>query len=140
MASGVSPVGKTKDVGYEIGVRRTFDLTPDRAWELITSPDGLAAWLGEGAALIPEKGADYQTTDGARGQVTVFKPGSHLRLTWQPGGWPRPSTIQVRVIAGPRKATISFHQEHLPGPHERIAMRDRWDAALGRLAELAGQQ
>src|SRR5689334_24414803 len=120
IATAHSPVGKTKDVGYEIGVRRTFDISVDHAWAVITSPDGLATWLGSGAPTL-DKGIEYQTSDGASGKVTVFKPGSHLRMSWQPGDWPRASTLQIRVLpsgASGAKTAISFHQEHLPGPQE----------------------
>jgi uncharacterized protein YndB with AHSA1/START domain len=130
-----STVGKTKDVGYEIGVRRTFEVSVDHAWAVITSPKGLAAWLGTGAPTL-DKGVEYQTRDGAHGKVTVFKPGSHLRMSWQPGDWPRASTIQVRVLPSGSKATISFHQEHLPGPQERIEMRERWEKAITALGKL----
>jgi uncharacterized protein YndB with AHSA1/START domain len=136
MSTPHSIVGKTKDVGYEIGVRRTFDMPIDRAWQVITSPAGIAAWLGDGIHVALGKGVETQTTDGASGKITVFKPGSHLRMAWQPGGWPRSSIIQVRVLASGAKTTISFHQEHLPGPNERIAMRARWESALQSLERL----
>ncbi|MDH3944043.1 MAG: hypothetical protein OEV06_08125 [Anaerolineae bacterium] len=68
--------------------------------------------------------------------MRVFKPNSHLRLTHHPPGWPRPSTIQVRVIPSGDKTVIAFHQEHLPGPQERAQRRLHYHAALDKLADL----
>ena len=126
-------VGQTKDVGFQIGVRKTFEVGLERAWQLITSPQGMDVWLGGGASLRLEKGATYQTCEGARGELRVLKAHSHLRLTWQPADWQMPSTIQVRVVPAGAKTTISFHQEKLAGPVEREAMRTRWRQVLEQL-------
>ena len=40
-------VGKTKDVGFQFGLRRTFPIQTEKAWEYLFSPIGLAIWLGE---------------------------------------------------------------------------------------------
>ena len=42
-------VGLTKDAGWEIGVSRTVPHPLDEVWRLLTSDEGLALWLGEGA-------------------------------------------------------------------------------------------
>ena len=103
------PVGLTKDVGYQIGVRRTVSIPLAEAWDLVISPTGTALWLGEIPNLILEEGARYRQADGSVGEVRVFKPGSHVRITWHPPGWPRPSTIQVRVLPkGERKSGWSI--------------------------------
>lgn len=133
MAHKESVVGQTKAVGFEIGARKTFAISLDRAWALITSPAVVDRWLGAGVAVQWVKGAHYATADGTTGEIRVAKPLSHLRLTWQPPGWAKPSTVQVRVIANGEKTVISFHQEHLAGPAERTLMRQRWQAVLDYL-------
>jgi len=130
------PIGWTKNTGFQIGVRRTLPIELDDAWRLITSTRGLILWLGPTPGLQLEKGARYEMEDGSGGEVRVFSPGSHLRLTWDPGGWPRPSTIQVRVIPKGDRTTIAFHQEHLPGPEEREQRRAHFTAALDDLEAL----
>jgi len=132
------PVGRTKDGTYQVGVRRTFATSPGQAWDVLTSPAGLAIWLGGEVSLV--KDAAYQTSEAA-GQVRVVSPGSHLRLTWQPAGWDDPSTIQVRVLPTASGATVSFHQERMPGAAERESMHRRWSAALDQIAALlAGEE
>ena len=133
MPSKANVVGQTKAVGFEIGVRKTFAISVDQAWALLTSPAVVDRWLGAGAAVAWAKGTRYTTADGTTGEIRVAKPLSHLRLTWQPPGWAKPSTVQVRVIASGEQTVISFHQEHLAGPTQRALMQQRWQAVLDYL-------
>lgn len=41
-------IGLTKTVGYQVGVRKTFPISQEQAWSLITAEEGLNAWLGGG--------------------------------------------------------------------------------------------
>jgi len=133
---GKRVVGQTANTGFEIGVRRTLPLPADEVWRLLTSAEGVRGWLGGAPPPRWEKGEAYRLEDGSAGEVRVFKPGSHLRITWRPEGWPRASTIQVRVIpSGEHKTVASFHQEHLPGAAEREERRRFFEAALDALQE-----
>lgn len=127
-------VGKTADAGYQIGVSRTLPFSEEHFWALLLSPDGLRVWLG-GPAEIAER-APFALANGTRGEIRVYKPWSHIRLTWQPADWPAPSTLQVRVVPAYRKSILSFHQEHLAGPAERAAMKAHWEGVIGQLAEM----
>lgn len=130
---GKRVLGQTAATGFEIGVQRTLPVSLDDAWELLMSAEGVGAWLG-GAGPRWEKGEKYALKDGSGGEVRVFKPGSHLRVTVQPPGWPRASTLQVRAMSrGEGKTVISFHQEHLPGAAEREERRTFFEAALDKL-------
>lgn len=133
---GTRPVGQTKDAGWQIGARRTFPIPLEAAWQLVTSPEGLHAWLGDLPSLDFTPGAPYALPGGASGEMRVFKPNSHLRLTHHPPGWSRPSTIQVRLIPSGEKTVIAFHQEHLPGPEAREQRRLHFLAALDELEQM----
>lgn len=135
---GKRVVGQTSDGGFEIGVRRTLPIRPDDAWRLLFSPGGLRAWLGDASALSLEKGAAYTTKDGAAGEVRAIEAGSHVRLTWQPPGWAKPSVIQVRVLPAGERTTLSFHQERMPAAADRDARRAHFQAALDALQRQAG--
>lgn len=130
------PVGKTKDAGWQVGARRTFDVSADRAWEFLTSEQGLALWLGMGAGVELREGSEYKLADGTEGEVRVLKPGSHVRLTWRPPGWKRRSTIQVRVIPKGERCVIAFHQEQLPDGQARETRRAYY---LQVLQDIAGK-
>ncbi len=135
------PVGITKDAGWQIGARRTFPIELETAWRLLVSPEGLQTWLGAPTGQFQEKGGRYELADGTSGEIRVYKPNSHLRLTWHPPGWPRPATIQVRVIPSGEKTVIAFHQEQMPGPEARETRRTFFKNALDALGDLimAGQ-
>lgn len=130
------PVGKTKDVGWEIGVSRSMPCTAEEAWEALTSEQGLAIWLGEGARLPDEKGVPYETADGTTGELRSLRPLDRLRLTWQPHDWSHDSTVQVVVREGPTSTSVRFHQERLASQAEREAQREHWRGVLDRLEEL----
>lgn len=134
--AGSKIVGQTRDAGFQVGARRTFPVATEQAWAVLTSAPGLQLWLGDISDWRLEESIAYQTQDGAGGEIRVVNPGSHLRLTWQPLQWERPSTIQVRLIPNQDKTTISFHQEHLAGPDERAQMKQHWQHVLDELPHL----
>ncbi|MFK7693000.1 SRPBCC domain-containing protein [Paenibacillus sp. HJGM_3] len=133
-------IGQTASAGFQIGVRRTFPLTQQEAWDLLLTPEGLALWLGELRSLELEKGHKYCTSEGTCGELRVVKPLHQLRLTWQPENWSSPSTLQIRVIPNPKRAdatTISFHQEKLENSVMRERMKERWEDVSAQLLEVA---
>jgi uncharacterized protein YndB with AHSA1/START domain len=132
MPGAAKEVGKTDDVGYQIGVSRTLPYSEEALWGLLLSSEGMATWLGGPIAI--EQGARYTLADGGTGEVRVYKPWSHLRLTWQPPGWHRPSLIQIRVIPTKTGTTLSFHQEHLQDSNVRTEMKQHWEQVIAELA------
>lgn len=134
---GLREVGETASAGYEVGVQRTLAPTPAAAWDRLTSPEGLAAWLGAGAPERLEPGTDYALDDGTTGEIRVVREGSHVRLTWQPPAWEAPSTVQVRASeAASGRGTVGFHHEGLPDQESRETMRAHWRGVLDRLEAL----
>ncbi len=132
-------VGQTRDVGFNVGARHTFPLTTEQAWDWVTSAAGVKLWLGNVVGGLPRTPGDrYATRDGATGELRVFEPGSHLRLTWHPKDWKRASLIQVRVRPAVGGATIAFHQEHLSGVRARTEMKKRWLTVLNELEAVLG--
>ncbi|MGO4689958.1 SRPBCC domain-containing protein [Glaciibacter sp. 2TAF33] len=125
--------GKTKDAGWEVGVRKTVSAPVSAVWEFLVG-DGLPLWLGEGA-LPTEKGASYQTADGVRGQVRGYTAGVRVRLTWQPEDWPHDTTLQVTVKEAAGGTTIGFHHDQLADRDERRMMLGHWKNVVADLAE-----
>ena len=139
--------GETADAGFQVGVQKTIDAAPDRVWAALVDGNGLPTWLGEAGpvALALEEGAGYgdpsvaadpaTPTDEPSGEIRVLVDGERIRLTWQPGDWPRASTLQIRVEEKANgKTRVAVHHEHLPDEEAREAMRTRWKAALEDLA------
>jgi uncharacterized protein YndB with AHSA1/START domain len=127
------PIGHTKTAGFQVGVRRTLPISQERAWELVTSSEGLGLWLGVSTSLNLEPGEKYFTKTGT-GDIRVVKNLQQLRLTLKKEEWQKPSTIQIRIIPKDRnKTTISFHQENLPNQNVREEMKVYWENVLEEL-------
>ena len=138
MQSNTKAVGQTKAVGFQIGVRRTFALPLEAAWQLIVSAEGMSIWLGHSDLAELRAGEQYCTADGIAGEIRVVNRAENIRLTWKPEGWDKPSTLQIRTIAsGSDKTTISFHQEKLRDAAAREEMKARWEQALTDLKTYA---
>lgn len=133
MAQTPKPVGLTKDVGYQVGVRQTLAIAFDQVWDFIFSKKGLAIWLGQFDINLLESKNSFSTLDGIKCRVSVFKPHSHIRLKWQPKHWHNNSTLQLRVIQKQKKTIISIHQEHLTNQHQRTEMKAHWKGVIDLL-------
>lgn len=123
------PVGLTKDVGWQFGLRKTFPCSQEYLWDFMFSDKGLKIWLGEPKEELEIKKA-YKTTEGIEGLVRVFTPYSHIRMNWKKKNWENISTVQVRVIGNKEKATISFHQEKLLDNNQREEMNLYWNKKM----------
>ena len=126
-------IGQTKTVGFQVGVRRTFDVSPEFAWEFLFSDQGIVLWLGKPLSMNLTPGGLYKAENGNEGIIKVFKPYSHIRLTWKKKEWQNASTLQIRVINSKGKATISFHQEKLLNVIQREEMKFHWEDVLSRI-------
>ena len=130
-------LGKTADVGFEIGVTKTVPFAPAKIWKFVMSPAGRKVWLGQASGWKATPGTEYETNTGTRGEVRTVHAGKRIRLTWQPKGWKAPSTLQLTLI--PRQSTrgtcISFHQEKLASEKDRTRMRTHWQEVLAKLEE-----
>lgn len=131
MPGEANDVGRTAQSGYQLGVRKTVPFSEQQLWMLLLSADGMRTWLGGTADLAQT--VHYRLDNGTTGDVRVLKPGSHLRLTWQPQGWTTPSVLQIRIISAKTGTTLSFHQEQLSGTPERTEMKVHWEQVIRNL-------
>jgi uncharacterized protein YndB with AHSA1/START domain len=124
------PTGLTKDAGWQIGVSRTLPHPVPVVWDFISGPEGLALWLGPGAALTPERGAPCRTAAGTGGEVRGYRPADRIRVTHGT------TTIQVALTpaADGARTTLRFHQEHLASAEEREQRRTHWQRVMGEVA------
>lgn len=132
-------VGKTRDAGWQIGVSRTVDRPVEEVWEFVTSPAGMAIWLGEGVRPLSEVGAGYETDAGIRGETRSFRELDRVRLTWRPADWTHDTTLQLAVRAnGPGRAMLRVHQERLADAAEREQQRRHWQAVINAIVAALG--
>ncbi|KAA3638180.1 MAG: ATPase, partial [Bacteroidetes bacterium] len=109
------PIGLTRDVGFQVGARKTFAVSLEKAWDFLVSENGTRLWLDEIDIDKIELKTEFSTPNGFTGKITVFKPYSHLRMQWRHPDWENTSTLQIRTIPNKNKTIISFHQEKLSG-------------------------
>lgn len=126
-------VGQTRDAGFQIGVRKTFAVPVENVWNFLFSEAGLSTWLGKISLENFELGKPYKTEEEIEGKVSVFKPNSHIRLTWKPKYWTNSSALQIRVIPSKEKTTISFHQDKLLDNQQRDEMKKYWDGVIVKI-------
>lgn len=126
-------VGKTQDAGWQIGVSRTLDAPLEDAWAtLVEQPE---VWLGAGAQIPNEVGAQWQAADGTAGELRSRREGDRLRLTLRPPDADHETTVQVAVRAAGSRTSVRFHQERMLDAGERAKQRAHWQGVLDRLAE-----
>ncbi|MFJ8079060.1 SRPBCC domain-containing protein [Streptomyces sp. NPDC096205] len=96
--------------------------------------EGLALWLGAGAALPIERGASYRTAEGIEGEVRGYRAGERIRVTRGA------TTVQVTVspAAGGTKAGLRFQEEHLSSAEERERRRAHGKGVLDEVARRLG--
>ncbi|WP_328470807.1 SRPBCC family protein [Streptomyces sp. NBC_00448] len=124
------PTGLTKDAGWQIGVSRTLPHPPSVVWDFVSGAEGLALWLGPGAALTPERGAAYRTAAGVTGEVRGYRPLDRIRVTHGT------TTVQaaLRPTADGDRTVLRFHQEHLASAEERERRRAHWNRVMDEVA------
>ncbi len=124
--------GKTKDAGWDVGVRQTVPARIDVAWQFLIG-EGLPLWLGE-TTLPRMKGETYRTADGVAGEVRAYTDNAKVRLTWQPEDWPHETTLQVSVKEVDGGTTIVIHHDRLADREERRMMLGHWKNVAAHLA------
>jgi uncharacterized protein YndB with AHSA1/START domain len=126
--------GHTRDAGWQIGVSKTVDHSVADAWSFITSPAGIAIWLGDGVTALPSRGEGYEATDGVRGETRGFRERDRVRLTWRPPDWARETTPPLTVRSAPGgRAMPRVHQERLADATERERQRRHWQEVVNAI-------
>ncbi len=123
-------VGHTVSQGWEVGVRRTFPISIDQAWEILFTQPVLGYWLDKKANLSFQEKDTYTTATGISILVTSVTPGKVIRMKWQTPDASNPSVLQIRVLAAKENTTISFHHEKLPNGASREKMKAYWEEVL----------
>ena len=136
-ARGMRAVGETTR-GFQVSKQKTFLPDASRAWELLTSAEGLAAWLGAGAPDALHESQTFALDSGVHVTVRGIRYGESIRLGWNP---PQHDPTQVVIAwvqtSNSGKGTIAFSHENLPDAQAREVARARWTDALKALQAIA---
>jgi uncharacterized protein YndB with AHSA1/START domain len=92
----------------------------EAAWELLTNPDDLAAWLGREVDLDPTPGAVGSVVDhdGTHHQLVVdeVEPRRRLAWRWWTDGIDEPSRVEITVAPSEHGTVVRVVEERLPAP------------------------
>ncbi|MES9512061.1 hypothetical protein ABWJ92_37715 [Streptomyces sp. NPDC000609] len=111
---------------YEV-LHEPADLT---VWDFISSPEGIALWLGPGTVLAPEHDTPYRTAEGVAGEVRGYRPSDRIRVTYGT------TTVQVALApaADGARTVLRLHQEHLASAEERERQRAYWQDVMDQVS------
>lgn len=128
-------VGRTAEVGWQVGVSRTLPHPPAAVWAFLTSKEGAGIWLGPCAGVPARQGERYETDSGTQGEIRSLRELDRIRLTWRPKDWDHDSTVKVALSASGAKTVVRFHQEWLANAEERAGQREYWRGVMDRVAD-----
>jgi uncharacterized protein YndB with AHSA1/START domain len=133
-ADEAGAIGKSD--GATVSISREVRAPLDHVWEVLVSPQGAAALLGEGAVL-GGKGEPYHCEDGTRGVVRSYHPLEQLRLSWHAEDSAPPSLVEIDLRAEGTSTVLELRHDHLVGTSLAGEVEKRWTAGLDALADRA---
>lgn len=141
MSTSVGTESEAQTVGKPDGplvvqVSRVVGAPVTHVWEVLVSPAGSQALLGEGA-LLGAKGEPYHCADGASGVVRSYHPLEQLRVSWHETPDSPPSIVEVDLRADGDGTALDLRHERILDESQHDALVQRWDTALARVAAVA---
>lgn len=112
----------------------------DHVWRVLTTSDGVQAFLGSGARL-GGKGEAWRAEDGSHGVWRSYHPLEQVRISWHADADAPRSLVDLHLSPEGGSTRISLRHDLTGAPGDQrpdgAAMRQRWSAALDRLDSLA---
>jgi uncharacterized protein YndB with AHSA1/START domain len=137
---GTEPEAQTAgkiDGPLVVQVSRTVAEAVAHVWEVLVSPAGSQALLGNGAVL-GTKGEPFHCADGASGFVRSFHPLEQLRVSWHETPDGPPSIIELDLRADGTRTVLELRHDRILDEDQHARLERRWSDALDRLAVAAG--
>ncbi len=136
--SEAQSVGKSDgpDAPQAVTVSRGVSAPLTHVWDVLVSPTGSRALLGEGAVL-GAKGEPYHCADGTYGVVRSYHPLEQLRVSWHASADEPPTIVEVDLRADGDGTVVDLSQTHLHEGLDLAALEERWSKGLSAVAESA---
>ena len=128
-------VGET-DGALTVRVSRVVPAPVAHVWEVLVSPSGASALLGEGVVL-GAKGQPYHAVDGSSGVVRSYHPLEQLRVSWHATPDSPPTILEVDLRADGESTVVELRHERIPDALVQASVSERWAAGLEALAARA---
>ena len=116
-----------------------IDAPPRTLWKALTTPEGLAAWLGSEARVDGREGGRYCLKVGDQeeiGLIHEFRPTGRLEVMWDRhvGAW-KGSRVLFQVARDGKESVV--HVQHISTAFEEDAVRAPvevfWKSSLQKL-------
>ncbi len=114
----------------EVSMLLTHDL--DHVWRVLSTNDGVAAFLGEGATL-GNKGEPWRAADGTHGVWRSYHPREQVRLSWHASADAPRSVVDLHLAPSGAQTQVSIRHELIDVSTDAEALRSRWSDALSRI-------
>jgi uncharacterized protein YndB with AHSA1/START domain len=135
MESEAQTAGNT-DGPLVVQISRSIDASITHVWEVLVSPAGSQALLGEGAVL-GGKGEPYHCADGARGVVRSYHPLEQLRVSWHETPDSPPSVVEVDLRSEGSCTRLDLRHDRIRDANQFARLEQRWVAGVAELARAA---
>lgn len=124
---------QSKERLYQIDLEDKVNKPLRDVWNYLFSKRGLEVWLETSELEKWETGINFKTKNGIQGEIRVFSPYSHIRLSWQRPDWENVSILQLRVIENNGGTEIRMHHEQLTSSAQKKEMEVHWRKILDKL-------
>jgi uncharacterized protein YndB with AHSA1/START domain len=126
-AEVVAEDGSTPDT-VEVSAVLSHDL--DQVWRVLSTNDGAAAFLGEGATL-GGKGEHWRANDGSHGVWRSYHPMEQVRVSWHASEDAPRTIVDLHLARTGEHTEATVRHEHVDGDID--SLKARWTDALGRI-------
>jgi uncharacterized protein YndB with AHSA1/START domain len=109
----------------------------DTVWQLLITPAGAEALLGQGAKL-GTKGEPWHSEDGTHGVVRSYHPMEQIRLSWHADEHAPATLVDLRLTSRGGNTRLDLRHEHLDDAAVSRGLPQRWDDALSRIGGPTG--
>ncbi len=130
-------MSETQAEVVEAGSNDTVEVTAvlshdiNHVWQVLSTNEGAAAFLGEGATL-GSKGETWRATDGTHGVWRSYHPMEQVRVSWHASDDAPRSLVEVYLTPQGEQTHVSIRHEPVDGD-DTDAVRTRWTDALARI-------
>ncbi|MDQ1484020.1 MAG: hypothetical protein QOF35_2096 [Actinomycetota bacterium] len=119
-----------------IEVSRVVPFPVEKVWQLLTTPAGAEALLGQGAKL-GTKGEPWRSGDGSHGVVRSYHPMEQVRLTWHADEHAAATLVDLRLTPQGADTRLDLRHERIDDAKLGQSLPQRWDEALARIGSPA---
>ena len=130
------PASKPQD--DTVVVSRRVEYPVQQVWRVLMSKAGAEAMLGPGAQF-GEKGHSWVAQDGRSGVIRSLHPLEEIRFSFRRDDQAPPTVLELTLQSDGDATLLTATHSRLQPDMDLDWVTQRWEAALGRVAECVAQ-